>query len=195
MKISALISLIGAAVAVVNALPVVVNNRTSFAVPLTRNPHFKPNAQAQIAKDRGISGFLRTHALQLLARFDATKLPTYQKDGRKWNISYGDGSTASGFLDSDMADVGGIQVRQTIDLATAESAEFGSSPDDGRFGHEFNTIESIRGRLFNGKGGEYLFGGIDSSKFAGSLTYVPVTRKAYWQVAIEDTLYNGQTLG
>lgn len=50
MKIFALISLVGAAATVVNALPVVVNNRTSFAVPLTRNPHFQPNAQAQIAK-------------------------------------------------------------------------------------------------------------------------------------------------
>lgn len=50
MRIFALISLVGAAATVVNALPIVVNNRTSFAVPLTRNPHFKPNAQAQIAK-------------------------------------------------------------------------------------------------------------------------------------------------
>lgn len=49
MRIFALISLVGAATTVVNALPI-VNNRTSFAVPLTRNPHFKPNAQAQIAK-------------------------------------------------------------------------------------------------------------------------------------------------
>ncbi|KAF9283781.1 hypothetical protein BGZ88_010297 [Linnemannia elongata] len=273
MKIFALISLVGAAATVVNALPVVVNNRTSFAVPLTRNPHFQPNAQAQIAKlnhrypglnvlaassgriplinvhpdleyygpvsvgtppqsfklnfDTGSSDIwfpsntCNTTACKKHTRFDATQSLTYQKDGRKWNVGYGDGSTASGFLGSDMVDVGGIQVRQTIGLATAESAQFGSSPDDGLFGLGFNTLESVRGvktfldnaiaadllaqpvvsvflpseRLFNGKGGEYLFGGIDSSKFTGSLTYVPVTRKGYWQVAIEDTLYSGQSLG
>jgi hypothetical protein len=27
------------------------------------------------------------------------------------------------------------------------------------------------------------------------LSYVPVSRKEYWQVAIEEALYNGQSLG
>ncbi|KAF9139943.1 hypothetical protein BG015_001844 [Linnemannia schmuckeri] len=273
MKIFALVSLAGAALTVVNALPIVVNNRTAFVVPLTRNPHFKPDAQAQIAKlnrrypglnvlaaSAGRIPLINVHpdleyfgpvsvgtpaqsfklnfdtgsadiwfpsstctaaACRKHTRFNAAQSSTYQKDGRQWSISYGDGSTASGFLGSDMIDVGGIQVRQTIGLATAESAQFGSSPDDGLFGLGFSTIESVKGvktfldnviaadllaqpvvsvflpseRLFNGKGGEYLFGGIDSSKFTGSLIYVPVIRKAYWQVAIKDTLYNGQSLG
>lgn len=102
-----------------------------------------------------------------------------------------------------MMNVGGLQVRQTIGLATEESSQFGRSPEDGLFGLGFNTIESVRGvktfmdnviaagllvqpvvsvflpsqRFFNGNGGEYLFGGIDTSKFTGSLKYVPVTER------------------
>ncbi|CAO3570748.1 unnamed protein product [Mortierella alpina] len=154
-------------------------------------------------------------------RFNPERSSTFENDGRSWAITYGDGSGASGVLGVDLVDVGGISVRQTIGLATAESSSFGSSPSDGLFGLGFASIESVKGvstfldnaiaaealalpvvsvflpsqRLFNGLGGQYLFGGIDSTKYTGELTYVPVTKKGYWQVAIEDVGYNGQSLG
>lgn len=34
-------------------------------------------------------------------------------------------------------------------------------------------------------GGEAIFGGIDSSAFTGKLHYVPVRRKAYWEVELQ----------
>lgn len=34
-------------------------------------------------------------------------------------------------------------------------------------------------------GGEAIFGGIDETAFTGSLHYVPVRRKAYWEVELE----------
>lgn len=34
-------------------------------------------------------------------------------------------------------------------------------------------------------GGELVFGGIDSSAYTGSISYVPVRRKAYWEVELE----------
>ncbi|KAF9549543.1 hypothetical protein EC957_003495 [Mortierella hygrophila] len=162
-----------------------------------------------------------TTACKAHTRFNSAKSTSYQADGRKWNIAYGDGSTASGILGSDLVSVGGISVRQTIGLATKESSQFGSSPEDGLFGLGFDTIESVSGvktfldnaisagvlaqpvvsvflpseRLFNGEGGEYLFGGIDSTKYTGSLTYVPVTTKGYWQILVQDASYNGVSLG
>ncbi|KAG0305939.1 hypothetical protein BGZ98_003269 [Dissophora globulifera] len=140
-------------------------------------------------------------------QFDSTKSTTFQKDGRPWSIAYGDGSTASGILGTDVVNV--------------ESAAFGQSPSDGLFGLGFNTIESVAGvktfmdkaiaggvlaqpvisvflpsvRRNGGVGGEYLFGAIDNTKFTGNLTYAPVTRKGYWQIAITDVGFNNQSLG
>ncbi|KAG0050324.1 hypothetical protein BGZ89_003881 [Linnemannia elongata] len=273
MKRIPLISLIVATASVASASPINVNNRTTtYAVPLTRNPYFKPNAQAQVAKlnrrypdlkvlvgsigsvpltdvypdleyygtvsvgtpaqalklnfDTGSSdtwfpsSTCNTPACKKHTRFNSAQSSTFQKDGRGWSMGYGDGSSSSGYLGSDMMNVGGLQVRQTIGLATEESSQFGKSPEDGLFGLGFNSIESVRGvktfmdnviaagllvqpvvsvflpsqRLFNGDGGEYLFGGVDTSKFTGPLKYVPVTRKGYWQVAIRDALFNGHSL-
>ncbi|KAF9402913.1 1,3-beta-glucanosyltransferase [Mortierella sp. AD011] len=130
-----------------------------------------------------------TTACKKHTRFNTSKSSTYKRDGRSWSISYGDGSSASGTLGSDIVSVGGISVRQTIGLATKESSQFGSSPEDGLFGLGFASIESVSGvltfmdnaiaagvvaepvvsvflpseRVFNGEGGEYIFGGIDSS--------------------------------
>ncbi|KAG0348268.1 hypothetical protein BG005_011652 [Podila minutissima] len=90
-------------------------------------------------------------------------------------------------------------VRQTIGLASKESSQFGSSPEDGFFGLGLDTIESLSGaktfmdntatagvlaqpRLFNSEGGTYLFGTIDNTKYTCSLTYVLVTKKGYWRV-------------
>ncbi|KAG0034810.1 hypothetical protein BGZ81_002902 [Podila clonocystis] len=162
-----------------------------------------------------------TTACETHTRFNSAKSSTFQNDGRSWTISYGDGSSASGTLGSDIVSVGGISVRQTIGLAAKESSQFGSSPEDGLFGLGFDTIESVSGvktfmdnaivagvlvqpvvsvflpseRLFNGEGGAYLFGAIDNTKYTGSLTYVPVTKKGYWQVLVQDAAFNGQSLG
>lgn len=34
-------------------------------------------------------------------------------------------------------------------------------------------------------GGEAIFGGVDENAFVGKLHYVPVRRKAYWEVELE----------
>ncbi|KAF9103854.1 Type I transmembrane sorting receptor [Mortierella sp. AM989] len=154
-------------------------------------------------------------------RFDNTASSTYRKDGRPWVIVYGDNSGAAGILGSDMVNVGGISVRQTVGLSTHETAQFESSPEDGLFGLGFNSIESVKGvktfmdnaiannaiampvisaflpsvRRNGGKDGYYLFGGIDNSRYTGNLTYVPVTKKGYWQVHISDVKVGGTSLG
>lgn len=44
-------------------------------------------------------------------------------------------------------------------------------------------------------GGELIFGGMDSSHYIGEHTYVPVTRKGYWQFEMGDFLINGESTG
>ncbi|KAG0081010.1 hypothetical protein BGZ90_010518 [Linnemannia elongata] len=153
-------------------------------------------------------------------RYNSSASSTYRKDGRLWEITYGDGSGANGILASDMVNVGGIQVRQTIGLATNETVDFETSPEDGLFGLGFNAIQSVPGvktfmdnaiaakavalpvvsaylpsvRRNGGKDGHYLFGAIDDTKFQGNLTYVPVTQQGYWQITIEDVSFNGKSL-
>ncbi|KAF9355278.1 Type I transmembrane sorting receptor [Mortierella sp. AD094] len=153
-------------------------------------------------------------------RFNFAKSSTYKKDGRKWEVLYGDNSGASGILGSDMVNVGGIKVRQTIGLSTNETAEFESSPEEGLFGLGFSSLESVEGvktfmdnaiaakaiakpvisaflpsvRRNGGKNGSYLFGAIDSSRYTGNLTYVPVTKQGYWQIHISNVKVQGKSL-
>ena len=143
-------------------------------------------------------------------RYDSTKSSTYVKDGRAWSISYGDGSTASGVLAYDTVTLGGLAIKkQTIELASKESSSFASDPIDGLLGLGFDTITTVSGiktpvdnlisqglisspvfgvylgKSTNGGGGEYVFGGYDSSKFTGSLSTVAVDKsQGYWGVTI-----------
>ena len=43
-------------------------------------------------------------------------------------------------------------------------------------------------------GGEAVFGGIDPSHYTGSITYVPVRRKAYWEVELEKVSFGDDEL-
>lgn len=68
--------------------------------------------------------------------FDPTKSSTWKKTtGSTWNISYGDGSTASGDVGTDNLTVGGLVVKnQAIELAKSLSSSFASGPGDGLLG-------------------------------------------------------------
>ncbi|KAF8939232.1 aspartic peptidase domain-containing protein [Dissophora ornata] len=162
-----------------------------------------------------------TKACKTHTRFDASKSRTFKNDGRQWNITYGDGSGAFGALASDIVNVGGISIRQTIALVTNETSAFIGSPEDGMFGLGFNGNEVIAGvqtfldnaihhkkiakplvsiflpseRRAKGKGGQYLFGAINHSLYTGELHYVPVNGAQWWQVEFEDLLFNGKSLG
>ncbi|OBZ81714.1 Rhizopuspepsin-1 [Choanephora cucurbitarum] len=154
------------------------------------------------------------------ARYDSSKSSTYKPDGRRWSIGYGDGSTASGVLATDTVNLGGLKIQgQTIELAQRESAQFASDPIDGLLGLGFNSITTVKGiktpvdnlisqglisqpiygvylgKASNGGGGEYLFGGYDSSKFTGSLKTVPIDNSdGYWGITVGSLTAGGKSV-
>ncbi|KAL1305500.1 hypothetical protein AAFC00_002373 [Neodothiora populina] len=128
-----------------------------------------------------------------------------RESGETWKISYGDGSGASGVVYADTVVVGKVTATsQAVEAATSISSAFVSDTDsDGLLGLAFSSINtvtpqqqttffdtvksSLARKLFTvdlkkGAAGSYDFGYIDSSKYSGSITYVPVnTANGFWQ--------------
>ncbi|CAK3804804.1 Aspartic protease PEP1 [Lecanosticta acicola] len=125
--------------------------------------------------------------------------------GEEWNITYGDGSGASGPVYADKVVVGGVTATsQAVEAATSVSSQFAQDVDnDGLLGLAFSTINTVQpdqqvtffdsvkkslakplftADLKAGEAGTYDFGFIDSSKYTGSITYTPVnTENGFWQ--------------
>nr|ACL68086.1 syncephapepsin precursor [Syncephalastrum racemosum] len=137
--------------------------------------------------------------------FDPTKSSTYKKVGKSWQISYGDGSSASGITATDNVELGGLTITgQTIELATRESSSFSTGAIDGILGLGFDTIATVAGtktpvdnlisqnliskpifgvwlgKQSEGGGGEYVFGGYNTDHIDGSLTTVKVDNSQGW---------------
>lgn len=79
------------------------------------------------------------------AIFNPAKSSTWKKSsGSTWQISYGDGSTASGDVGTDNLNVGGLVVEgQAIELAKTLSAQFASGQGDGLLGLAFGSINTV----------------------------------------------------
>ena len=125
--------------------------------------------------------------------------------GETWDISYGDGSSASGNVYTDNVSVGKATVTaQAVECAETVSAEFVSDTSDGLLGLAFDSINTVTpnqqktfffnaiaqglplpvftANLKKGAPGNYNFGYIDSTEYTGSITYVPVsTANGFWE--------------
>ncbi|KAL8820462.1 MAG: hypothetical protein Q9223_001323 [Gallowayella weberi] len=80
------------------------------------------------------------------AVFDPTKSSTFKKTpGSTWQITYGDGSSASGSVGTDNVTVGGLTVEgQSVELAEKLSAQFSSGVGDGLLGLAFGSINTVK---------------------------------------------------
>ncbi|KAJ5606357.1 Aspergillopepsin-1 [Penicillium lagena] len=78
--------------------------------------------------------------------FDPTKSSTFQnKEGSTWQISYGDGSSASGTVGNDNVNIGGLVVKgQAVELADTMSTQFASGTGDGLLGLAFGSINTVK---------------------------------------------------
>ncbi|KAI1164923.1 secreted aspartic proteinase precursor [Nemania serpens] len=124
----------------------------------------------------------------------------------KWSISYGDGSSSSGVVYTDVVKIGGISVAsQAVESAQTVSSSFTDESNlDGLLGLAFSSLNtvtptqqktwfdnvksSLDSPLFavdfkvGGVPGTYDFGYIDSSKYTGSIAYTTVsTRQGFWE--------------
>ncbi|KAH7980660.1 hypothetical protein HPB49_018022 [Dermacentor silvarum] len=139
-------------------------------------------------------------------KFNSAKSSTYQKDGRKFRIEYGSG-IVQGIYSTDDLSVGNGKVKaQTFAEATkAQGSIFRAAKFDGLLGLGYPALAEdnvvpvfdtmIKQNLLplpvfsvylnrNHKaspGGEIYFGGINSKRYTGGITYTSVTKKSYWQ--------------
>uniref|UniRef100_A0A8C6RHJ1 Cathepsin E n=1 Tax=Nannospalax galili TaxID=1026970 RepID=A0A8C6RHJ1_NANGA len=106
--------------------------------------------------------------------FHPSQSNTYSEVGSTFSIQYGTGSL-TGIIGADQVSVEGL---------TVVGQQFGESvkePGQTFVNAEFDGILG----LSSPPGYELTFGGYDPSHFSGSLNWVPVTKQAYWQIALD----------
>ena len=136
--------------------------------------------------------------------------------GYTWDISYGDGSSASGNVYKDKVIVGGITVSsQAVEAAEKISSEFEQDTSDGLLGLGFDSINTVQPTaqktwfsnaqsqlaeplfgvaLKHGEPGVFDFGFTDSSKYTGSITYTDVdSSNGFWEYPSTSYQVGGQT--
>ncbi|KFA71587.1 hypothetical protein S40288_08336 [Stachybotrys chartarum IBT 40288] len=130
-------------------------------------------------------------------------------DGASFRVAYGDGSAATGIVGTDVVDVGGVAVQaQAVELATAVTRDFVEDQNnDGLLGLGFSALNTVKPQpqrtffenampslaepvftadLRRNATGAFEFGAVDTAKFAGDMTWVPVnTTQGFWQFSSE----------
>ncbi|KAJ7368343.1 endopeptidase [Mycena olivaceomarginata] len=153
----------------------------------------------------------------LHAKYDSSASSTYKANGTAFSIQYGSGSM-EGFVSNDVLSIGDLKIsKQDFAEATKEPGlAFAFGKFDGILGLAYDTISvngivppiynmidqglidepvfSFRIGTSEEDGGEAIFGGIDHSAYTGKITYVPVRRKAYWEVELEALTFGDDEL-
>lgn len=146
----------------------------------------------------------------LHTKYDSSKSSTYKKNGTEFEIRYGSGAV-SGYISQDTLYMGGLTIpKQDFGETTNEPGlAFAFGKFDGILGLAYDTISvnhvvppfysaldqgllddpvfSFKLGNTNKEGDEGVFtlGGIDEEAYSGKITYLPVRRKAYWEVQFD----------
>jgi len=153
----------------------------------------------------------------LHTKYDSSASSTYKANGTEFEIHYGSGSM-EGFVSNDVLTIGDIEIKkQDFAEATKEPGlAFAFGKFDGILGLGYHTISvnritppfysmieqglidepvfSFRIGSSESDGGEAIFGGIDHSAYKGDINYVPVRRKAYWEVELQKVHFGDDEL-
>ncbi|ODV82015.1 Asp-domain-containing protein [Suhomyces tanzawaensis NRRL Y-17324] len=157
------------------------------------------------------SGDCSSLACFLHTKYDHDSSSTYKANGTEFAIQYGLGSM-EGYVSQDTLALGDLVIpKQDFAEATSEPGlAFAFAKFDGVLGLAYDTIsvDKIVPPIYNAInqglldepqfafalgdnsrdesfGGVATFGGYDKSKFTGDITWLPVRRKAYWEVSFE----------
>ncbi|KAF8974534.1 endopeptidase [Flammula alnicola] len=139
----------------------------------------------------------------LHTKYDSSSSSTYKVNGSEFSIQYGSGSM-EGFVSNDVLSIGDLTIKgQDFAEATKEPGlAFAFGKFDGILGLAYDTISglldapvfSFRIGSSEEDGGEAIFGGIDTSAYKGEIDYVPLRRKAYWEVELEKVTFGDDEL-
>jgi saccharopepsin len=153
----------------------------------------------------------------LHTKYDSSASSTFKENGTAFSIQYGSGSM-EGFVSNDVLSIGDLKIKKQ-DFAEAvkePGLAFAFGRFDGILGLAYDTISvnhitppfynminqglidspvfSFRIGSSEDDGGEAIFGGIDHSAYTGEIDYVPLRRKAYWEVELEKVYFGEEEL-
>lgn len=158
-------------------------------------------------------------ACLLHSKYDSSASSTYVKNGTEFAIQYGSGSL-SGFMSQDTLTWAGIEVKRQVfaEAVDEPGLAFVVAKFDGILGMGFPEIaveqavppfnmmldqELLAEPVFafwlnrdpqDPDGGELVLGGIDEAHYTGDITWVPVTRRGYWQHDMDGIEVEGKSL-
>jgi len=150
-------------------------------------------------------------------QYDHTKSSSWVVNGTIFKIEYGSGPV-SGFFSQDTTTVGNIAVTDQLFAEINDASGLGLAYSVGKFdgilglGFPSISVNHVNPVFTNmiaqgaepvfsfylgkadGQAGELFLGGIDTSKFTGTLQYVPLTSETYWETALNFMTVNGQSV-
>ena len=106
-------------------------SRLRYRAELLLTVHCIQVWSTELSKSTILSGKTVHHNI-----FDYEKSHTFERSaGQTWNITYGDGSSASGNVGTDVVNIGGIILKnQAVELAKKLSSSFEQQAGDGLLG-------------------------------------------------------------